>query len=148
MKKFATSILAALMLVATAEAKTLPVINSVMSVTELTPEMINNLIEGMYSDVTLQFQEGTALPLQFLVRNKLFSLKFDPKLTIKVETSGYIRFINKKTYMSLDGINWEKPEHFINGDSATANVKISPDKSHIVVEVNVPEAQADSSDED
>lgn len=133
MKKILVTLL---LLLSAAHAKTLPDVTKVVLVSDLTVEMITELTQGMHPDTAVEFKEGSCLPVHFLFRNKLFSVAYDPKITVKMETAGYVRFMKKKAYMSLDLVNWDKPEYFLDADILNVNVETNEDKTHVTFEAS------------
>lgn len=138
MKKNILFILALMMLSSStfAKTKTLPEVRQVISLTDVTPEMSKELLSGMHPDIAIECKEGTSLPLQFLTKYGFFSLKWNPQLTLKVDRPCYLRTIKRRAYLSLDLVNWDKPRNFFKG-KANTDVKISNDKSHILIETDL-----------
>jgi hypothetical protein len=117
--------------------KTLPEIREVIPFTELTVEKVKELIDGKYKDTAILCEEGTELPLKFLFKYGLFSVKHTPELTVKIERTCYIRrYLKKKVYMSYDLVHWENAEKFFKSEP-NYNVGVSNDRSHILIETDM-----------
>lgn len=95
----------------------------IVSASELTVDKIQGLIQSKNSDVIVELTEGTAIPLQFLLKNRIFSAALDPNLMFKVDKTCYLRVVNKKCYMSEDLVNWQKAGKFLDG---TPMVQLTP----------------------
>jgi hypothetical protein len=118
----------------------------IVSAAELTFDKIQELIQSKNSDFTLELKEGTMLPLQFLVKNRIFSAMIDPNFTFKVDRTCYLRIANKKCYMSEDLVHWQKAEKFFDGKS-TIQLTPSTNKPGFVLETNVvPHSDNEESD--
>lgn len=147
MKNILTLSLLLLLWISESEAKTkiFPEVEQVVSAIDLTPVEIQGLIEGMPSNIAIEFKEGNAIPLRFLFNYRIFSMKCDPNLSIKIHSTTYLRSIGRKLYMSTDLVNWNKAKDFFQG-RWVPNVKISPDRSHVLVESSL--VSNDESDEE
>ena len=138
MKKFAVALLFA----ATAYAKSdnyvkaadLPPVTSIMPALGLESNAARYLTSGKLPDTALEFQAGSELPVRYLLRHNLLSLSYDPKLTIKVEKTCYLRFVGKKVYMSLDLVEWHKPKEFFDLEQLDVDVCIPQDSSGLIFE--------------
>jgi hypothetical protein len=117
MKKSVLLTLVAVMLASSlfAKEKSFPAIRKIIDLVELDSTFIDEFVSGMHPHVVVACKEGTALPLRFLHRWPLFSLKYVPNLTLKVEESCYLRCFGKRTYLSLDLITWEKADRVLAG---------------------------------
>lgn len=153
MKKTLVLIFAATLMLSTAFAKKreLPVeleteVKQVLSSTDLTPDMTKELLEGKHPRVAIECPEGRELPFKYMGDFGLFSVNFFPNLSVKVEKTCYFRFIKKsgraspaKGYMSYDLKTWGKAKDFLPKGKLDANLGMSKDKSHVVLETATQE---------
>ena len=116
------------------EQKILPEVKVIVPLTDLAIDTTKELFDGSHSDVAILCEAGTELPLKFLTSCEMFSIKWIPNLTIKVDKTCYFRAVGKKVYMSYDLINWNR--NFPTGN-ATMKGGISPDKSHVLIETRI-----------
>jgi hypothetical protein len=131
--------------IATAHAKVFDDRPRIMPLSELSFEKIQELIQSKNSDCTVEFKEGTTIPLQFLTRTRLFSALIDPNLMLKAEKTCYCRVVNKKCYMSEDLIHWEKIGKFLKG---TSSIQIKPvAKGGLILETTIAPHEDDESEE-
>lgn len=119
-----------------AKTKTLPPVDEVISAMELTPEMIQGLIDGLYPNVAIELKEGAAIPLHFFYKTKIVSLECNPNLTTRITATSYLRAVKRKLYMSEDLIHWTNPKNFFGG-SLRNSIKMSADKSHAIIETEL-----------
>lgn len=112
--------------------KQLPEVTQVASATDLTPELIQEILAGVRPEVAIELEKGTRLPIKFSGNYKIFSVKYDPHLVFKAEKRCYLRVVKSKAYLSYDLKNWMKPDLF----DGIPDVKIgmSRDKSHLLIE--------------
>lgn len=117
MKKFAGFALALTLCFASAHAKEdkFAEVQKIITIEDLTPETTKEFCLGMHPDTVIEFKEGSSLPLNFLLKNEIVSLKVNPQIGINVETTCYVRVIGKKAYMSTDMETWERPNAFFSG---------------------------------
>src|SRR5690349_4645939 len=71
----------------------------IVSAGELTYDKIQEPIQSKNTDYAIELKEGIALPLQFLLKNRMFSATLDPNLVFKVNKTCYLRVVNKKCYI-------------------------------------------------
>lgn len=115
------------------EIKQLPEVTKIITLDGLSTEMIEELLSSNHPDIVIECKEGAFVPLQFLYNVHIASLKYSPDLTLKVEKSFYLRFINKKAYMSEDLVIWEKPSKFIGITGKTkAKLKVTEDNALLI----------------
>lgn len=137
MKNAIGTFLAAIVLFAsTMEAKELSPIQATVRLTDLTPDMVKELMAGLYPDIAIECNEGNALPVKLLYNFHFLSMKFEPNLTIKVEKPFYLRLAGSKVYMSTDLVYWENAKNILDG-GIDMNIGISPDKSHVLIETTL-----------
>ncbi len=111
-----------------------PDIRNVITAQDVTPDLTKELAVGLHPDLAVRCDEGTSLPIQFLYRAGFFSAQFNPHFTLRVEKTVYLRFTKGKVFVSEDMIYWEKLSDLLDG-APNFNVGVSPDKTHISVEV-------------
>ncbi len=121
-------------------AKTLPDVNEIIPCDQLSPDMIQGFAAGMYPDIAIEFNEGSAIPLQFLFNYKIFSLQCNPNLSAKIDTTCYLRCANRKVYISLDMTTWQKASEFFRGE-LVPTVQRSEDNSYVLVKTDLVEFQ-------
>ncbi len=120
------------------EAKNLPQITQVLRCDQLPPDLIEGFAQGMYPNLAIEFQEGAAIPLQFLFNYKIFSLYCNPNLSAKVDATCYLRCVKNKIYVSLDMNTWEKASEFFRG-SLVPSVERSKDNSTVLIKTDLVE---------
>lgn len=149
MKNILKPILVLMLLLSKTEAKTktYPQVDKIVSVLDLNSELIQGIVAGMYPNMAIEFKEGSSIPLVFLSNYNIFSVKCDPKLSVNVDTTCYLRTIGKKLYMSVDLVNWKKARTYFKG-RMVPNLQVSPDKSHVLVESNLMVDSGRESDEE
>ena len=113
-----------------AKDKFFPEPREIISVTQVDSALIQELIGGVHSDLTVSLQPGTEVPLRFFHRESFFSVAFNPNLSIKVEKPCYLRFMKRKVYISEDLVKWKKPR-LLTGKT-TRNVTL--DQSGVSIE--------------
>jgi hypothetical protein len=138
MKIFAKLTLLSILCLSQIQAKTLPNVTNVVSCDQLSPNMIQGFAEGMYPDVAIEFNEGSVIPLQFLFNYKIFSLQCNPNLSAKIDTTCYLRCVNKKVYISLDMASWQKPSEFFRG-AVVPTIHRSQDNAYVLVQTDLIE---------
>ncbi|NNM43896.1 MAG: hypothetical protein HKM07_06090 [Chlamydiae bacterium] len=111
-------------------------VKSIITLKDANQEVIKSLLDGTHSDVAIECEKGTMLPVKYLGNFKFLSLNCDPNLSVKLEETTYLRFIKKQVYMSRDRDlkNWEKANKFFK--KMKLNVGVNELKSHILVESN------------
>lgn len=137
MKKTLFLFTCSLMAVA-AHAKTITFDDSprIISLHTLSFETIQELIHSKNSDSIIEFTEGAAIPLQFLMKNRVLSAMIDPNLMFKIEKTCYLRVVNKKCYMSEDLVHWEKAGRFMSGKQ-TMQIKPNTNKPGFTLETTI-----------
>lgn len=109
-------------------------VTNVISLKDANQEVMKSLLEGTQSDVAIECEKGTMIPIKYLGNFKFLSLNCDPNLSVKLEETSYLRFIKKQVYMSRDLKNWEKANKFFK--KIKLNVGVNELKSHVLVESN------------
>jgi hypothetical protein len=107
-------------------------IEEVLLLTDVTPDVAKGLIEGRLPNLAIECHENMNLPLAFAFKTKIFSLRYNPNLTLKIQKSGYFRISHKrKCYFSEDLKNWNTlhPELF------DTTMGICQDPPRVVVEI-------------
>lgn len=137
-----TFLFLSLFFLSTTFAKTLPPLEKVLSPEEITSELVQNLIQGMYPNVAIELKKGAAVPLHFLFKANIGAIAWNPNLTVQITSTSYLRGVNGKLFMSRDLTNWGKPKKFFKGN-LSQSVKMSEDKSHALIEMQL----SDDSDE-
>ncbi len=123
----------------------------VILLTDLTPEIAKEVLEGMHPDVAIECPEGKELPFKYVGDFGLFSINFAPNLSIKIEKTCYFRFIKKnrkdgttgnpKGYMSFDLKQWDKAKNLLPVRDSQASFGISPDKTHVLLKTSPAPAE-------
>ncbi len=113
-----------------AKEKFFPEPQEIISAAQLDSTLIQELVTGVHSDLTVSLQPGTEIPLRFFHREAFFSIGFNPNLSIKVDKLCYLRFMKRKVYISDDLVVWKKPHLF----SGKMTPNLSLDQSGILVE--------------
>lgn len=108
----------------------------VVSAEELSFDKIQKFIQSKNSDFSVELKEGTTFPLQFLVKNRVFSAMIDPNLVFNVDKTCYLRVVNKKCYISEDLVQWQKAGKFLDGKS-TVQLTQSTNKPGFVLQTDV-----------
>lgn len=118
-------------------------VKQVISLTDLTPEMAKEVLEGMHPDIAIECPEGKELPFKYMGDFGLFSINFAPNLSIKIEKTCYFRILKKnrkdgttgnpKGYMSFDLKQWDKAKNLPPKKKSQASFGISPDKTHVLL---------------
>lgn len=120
-------------------------VKSIITLKDANQEVIKSLLDGTHSDVAIECEKGTMLPVKYLGNFKFLSLNCDPNLSVKLEETSYLRFIKKQVYMSHDLKNWEKANKFFK--KVKLNVGVNELKSHIVIESNSVEEESAPEDD-
>ncbi|MBS0647677.1 MAG: hypothetical protein JSS10_00460 [Verrucomicrobia bacterium] len=123
-------------------------VKQVIPLTELSPQMTRELIEGSHPDIAIECKQGTQLAFKYSGNYELLSVHFAPNLTIKVEKNAYIRFIRTRAdkpkslrgYISYDLKKWDKIDGNLLGGKPELNIGISKDKSSILLETVIKPA--------
>lgn len=115
--------------------KMLPELRRIISVTELTPEMIEDLGLGRMPDVAIECEPGTELSPKLSWHNGIFTALLNPMALLKINKPFYFRVNRKKVYVSRDLIDWEKPGRWLEGKQTT-KVKLGDNKSDVLIETN------------
>ena len=126
-----------------APSRELPEIKQVVSLTDLTPDVLRELVAGDMSDVAVVCEKGVELPFKYTGNFGLFSVKYNPELSLKMEETCYFRLVKytKKNgservtgYISFDTKSWTKIKKF----EIDPNILfgMSADKTHVAIETN------------
>lgn len=147
MKTFAKIAIASILALSSvhAKSKTLPPVSEIVQAFEVTPEIIEQLLNKTCNDVAIELAEGTSIPIKFLCNYNLLSVKWDPSLSVEITKTIYLRQVGNKFYVSVDLVNWDKASSLLDG-KVVPNIRIAPDKSHIVIETNLVPYSDDDSD--
>ena len=109
-----------------------PLVERVIQVKDLTLEYAEQFVRGAYPGVVLELQKGAEFPVKYLASSEIFSVKFLPQLSLRVEESLFVRFLGRKGYVSHDLEHWEKRRWL--GDLAIkTQVAVDPKTSEIAV---------------
>jgi hypothetical protein len=112
-------------------------IERVLLLTDVTPDIIKSLMEGRQPNLAIECQENMNIPIAFVFKTKVFSLEYNPDLTLKVQKPCYLRISNKRRcYFSEDLKNWGNPD----AGCFDATISMSPDQSRAIVEIKQDDA--------
>jgi hypothetical protein len=156
MKKTLSFLCVAVLLVSTAYPKSktrLPPkeleteVKQVVLVTDLSSQMTKDLFAGLHPHIAIECKEGTELPFKYKGDFGLFSVNFAPNLSIKLEKTVYLRFVNVRPdrpewpkvrgFISFDLKHWEKASKFNKIRNPEFDFGISPDKTHVLLESKI-----------
>ncbi len=113
-------------------------------VTDLTPEISQQISVGVCPNIAIEYPEGIEIPFKFKGKVDFASVNLDPNLSIKLEKTCYLRFIKThgyctervRIYRSCDLKTWRKAGHFKN--EGIFNIKQDRDKKMLVEFVTAP----------
>ena len=123
-------------------------VKQVVLITDLSSQMTKELLEGLHPNIAVECREGTELSFKYTGHFGLFSVNYNPNLSIKVEKTAYLRFINSSStkprirgYLSFDLKSWEKLSKF--DRKPEFSFEINPEKSQILLESKIPPEKVD-----
>jgi hypothetical protein len=120
-------------------------VKQVVLITDLSSQMTKDLLAGLHPNIAVECKEGTELPFKYAGHFGLFSVKFTPNLSVKLEKTSYLRFIrtrpdnpkSSRGYISFDLKSWEKLSKYDVGNKRDLNFGMSLDKSHVLLESKI-----------
>jgi len=114
-------------------------VKQVVLITDLSSQMTKELLAGLHPDIAVECREGAELSFKYTGHFGLFSVNYNPNLSIKVEKTAYLRLINISStkqkirgYLSFDLKSWEKLSKF--DLRPEFSFEINPAKSQILLE--------------
>lgn len=116
-----------------AKERSLPPVEKMISLTDLTFEITDELVQGKIPNMAIECKEGAQLPLRFFANYDLFSIGLIPNLTVRIEKTCYFRFIGKKGFISYDLQNWEKGSKLFY-KNRSPRVKFGIESSQVLIE--------------
>ena len=126
-------------------------VKQVFPLADLNYEMTKELLEGKHPHMAIECREGVDLPFKYFGNFGLFSVNFAPNLSIKIEKTCYLRFVQKNRfngkksstsgYISFDLKKWEKIKD-VQAKQLNINFGMSNDKSHILLKTSPVEKLA------
>ena len=127
-------------------------VKQIIPITDLTSKMTLELLGGQHPDVVVECKEGTNLPFMYLGDFGLFSVKFNPNLSIKIEKTCYLRVVQKsplkkpRTFLSYDLKSWSRASQFLKKGGLLSSLGMSEDKSHVVLDTSLLPIEEDASE--
>src|SRR3990167_11109032 len=118
-----------------AKKKKLPELRQIIPMAELTPEMVEDLIQGATPELAIECQPGTELAPKFSLHYGIISALFNPAISLKVDKPFYLRLDRKKAYVSNDLINWDKPERWLQMNQCITKVKLGENMTDVLIEM-------------
>lgn len=122
-------------------AKQLPEVKVIVPLTEINADLANQLIYGNSSELAILCEAGTELPLKMLTKYKLFSIKFAPNITVKIEQTCYVRWYHGKVYFSYDMQDWNEGSDLLG--SVKPKTSFSIDKNQILVDIDATQEHSE-----
>lgn len=90
----------------------------VVSLCDVTADELNQMVDGLLSDVVIEFPAQAQLPLRFFLRGDLVNFAEEPRDLgfVLVAQTFYLRSIQGKLFLSADLTNWTPFLEFIRGN--------------------------------
>jgi hypothetical protein len=90
----------------------------VVSVSDLTQETMNEIIQGELPDLAIEFPAQTVLPVGFFLKGNLVNLEVCEGNTLHVIQTFYARFVENELILSSNLVDWKPWLHFITGEAS------------------------------
>ncbi len=94
----------------------------VINLSEISEQVLNEIVEGERPDVAVQFCKGTQLPINFFLRGDLVNLT-DTQVNlghIEIQQTFYVRCIERDLILSINLNDWKPFLEFITGNASVA----------------------------
>ncbi len=105
--------------------------------TELTPEISQQIMLGVCPHIAIEYPAGVEIPVKFKMKSDLVTMSLDPNFSFKSEVPLYVRFIRKpdsdriRLYTSCDLKKWVKTGSPFKKDDVIS-IKQDQDKKMLV----------------
>lgn len=108
----------------------------IVNLSELNQESIHQIMDNQ-ADVAIQCEEGTALPLHFLVSGDLLAFSGESNQIVTAKKTFYIYPKEDAILFSTDLQNWKPLMEFITGKVCVAyNYESTPPSLSVIAEIN------------
>lgn len=109
---------------------------NVINVLDLNASSLGEIMTGKNKELTVEFSEGTKLPINFFIKGSLLSLEENdnPIQMVNVEQTFYARFYRGDVLLSTNLIDWEPFKNFISG---TVGVSLSVQDGEPSLEIGI-----------
>lgn len=92
----------------------------IKSLSELSDNVLNEIMQGNYPNIAIEFSQGTLLPIYFFLKGDLANL-IEKEINlgqIEIQKTFYVRSIGEKLIFSSDLSEWKSFLEFITGNTS------------------------------